>query len=184
MARATLFVLIMVATGLLVYLLAAPHFLAPGTSPTVPTATPTSIAGTPGDSANAGSSLAPDASNPSGNSVSNSPRIEVPRSNAQREHDDLEAKRGPFYDWIRKNMKDVLVGWEPSASDPATLDLYLGRDDPSRIPWLMQNLVTVYAHQYGFDHVRFFLPTNTSDHWRLDSESSFDDTGTWNTFRK
>src|SRR5437016_6199106 len=123
MAKALVIIIVAVIVGSLVYLAAAPRLLHSGASNP--------------QSADAGaqrpSQPIVDPHNPSAPSgaVDNSPPVGVPQSSEQKQQADLEAKRGPFYTWIRTHMRKYLVGWQPNPADPACLDLYLARSDPS-----------------------------------------------------
>ena len=190
MGKAALFVLIAAAAGLLVYLLAAPKFVHPHVPVTPPEqgAAPPPIAPIPSSSGAPGVGPKPPDSNVynGSNNVDTASRIEAPKTNEERTRLDLETRRGPFYDWIRTNMQKLLVGWEPSKADPATLDLYLARTNSADIDICMNQLVMPYATHYGFNHVRFNVPNPTSDvdRWRVDSEASPDSAGTWRLYRK
>ncbi len=182
MGRAFVLALVMLASGLLLYWLLAPRFLTPATPSGPQVAPPTADASIPGGTSPnvpGGSTTTP------GTSVNTAPAVETPRSPAQRSSDDREAKRGPFYGWIRENFSKVLVGWQPDPRDPATLELYTANDDPQLSTQLLASLVQPYAAHYGFNHVMFYLPNSSSnvDHFRLDAEATFAN-NTWQLFRK
>jgi hypothetical protein len=191
MAKATLFLLIAVAAGLLVYLLVAPKFARDASSShgmqlqsdqppqqALPS-NPDSNSDRPSSSKHAGSAA---------ENVDNAPSIDVPLSNERRSQQDLEARRGPLYDWIRTNIQMLLVGWQPSTSDEATLNLYMANADSADadITVCFTKLVQPYATKYGFNHVTFLVrnPPSESDPWRLDSEATSDANGAWHLYKK
>lgn len=189
MGRAIALVLVTLAAGLLLYWLLAPRFLSSAGSsaspappaPPSPSSGPTS---TP-PKANVSTSGSGVSAPAVGNDVNTAPAVEAPRSGPQRETEDREAKRGPFYHWIRENMKDALVGWQPSAHDPATLELYAVRDDPQLVSYLLTAVVQPHALHYGFNHVYIYVPNppDNVEHYRLDSEVQYEN-GVWRLFKK
>ncbi len=192
MAKATLFILIAVAAGLLVYLLASPKFTHVDSSRVQQQQgnTATSTETQPlGDSHL--SAEAPQArlhSDSADVTVDTAPTIDVPLTSEQRSQENLELRRSPLYEWIRSNTLGILVGWQPSSADPATLDLYMSRADSyaSQMSLCMDNLVAHYATKYGFNHVRFFAPNPPTDidQWHVDSEATPDANGKWNLYKK
>jgi hypothetical protein len=192
MAKATLFLLIAAAAGLLVYLLAAPRLSHVDLRSQIPL-TNRSIGSTPETAPKPSPSSKSEVARGSthadstADTVDTAPAIDVPLTNAQRSQKDLEARRGPLYDWVRTNMHEILVGWQPASTDPATLDLYMARESYSAdISLCMNNLVEPYATRYGFSHVQFFVPNPPTDAapWRLDSEATPDANGNWHLYKK
>jgi hypothetical protein len=188
MAKATLFILIAVAAGLIVYFLAAPRFVH-GNSGNRQEQQRTSQK-QPGSLSRVLSSpeILPTSTHDSSSSVDTAPQIDVPLTSEQRTKQDLEARRGPLYAWIRANMAETLVGWEPANAEPATLDLFLARTD-SATPVMsscMEKLINPYATRFGFNHIRFYLPSpaNSIDPWHIDSEATPDENGTWHLYKK
>jgi len=172
------FLLVFVGVGLLCYYLAAPRMLSPASGPgtTVPppapdpgTAPPTVPASTP--------SAAP---------TLPVTRIAPPRSASQREADDIEARRAPYYQWLHATLGDVLTAQQASSSDQATLDLYTSRSDSTLVLFLLGRAVQPYADRYGFNHVRFFMPNpaGSVERYRFAAEASPASDGTWNAFEK
>lgn len=190
MARAALFVLIATAAGLAIYLLFAPRFVHSGSDRNAATSnqsnTTTPPSGQPPDFSNSSQQGDLNKSGAGSNSPGSESGIDVPRTGEQRAHDDLEARRAPLYEWIRANMRSYLVGWQPSAADPATLDLYLARSAAADVSVCMDKLVSPYATHYGFSHVHFYVPNtaNEAEHWRVDSEAFPDTDGSWHEYRK
>jgi len=189
--RGILLVLVTLASGLLLYLLLAPRFLSsPGPTASNGGGTPPPINAS---SASASGASGANASAPPGNgtpappaaNVESAPAVVTPRSSQQRETDDRESKRSPFYRWIRENMKDALVGWQASSQDPATLELYSARDDPDVVTQLLASVVQPYAAHYGFNHVLFYVPNpaGSIEHYRLSAEAQYED-GVWKLFAK
>ena len=187
MGKAIGLLLVAVVSGTLLYFLLrsgrSRPLDTPGSRPPAPVSTSQAL---PMDAA----SLAPHPSEthatPPETDVSSAPPISPPRSPEESAAADLEAKRGPFYAWIRKEMSALLAAWQPSSGHPATLELYATQNDPSVVLTLQQQLVAPYAARYGFDHVLFYLlnPPGSLERYRLDSEASLDSNGSWNLIRK
>lgn len=176
MGRSIGLFLVAVAAGLLVYWLAAPHFLAPPQ----PSLSGNQSAPTP-------LSTQPSASNaPQSTGVGSSPPISAPLTPQQQAADTLEAKRAPYYDWARSQAGNTISDLRPADDDGAVLQIYVAQDDPQLVMPLIQSIVTPYAYHYGFRHVRIFLPnpTDASERYRLYAEANADDDGTWHTFLK
>jgi len=186
--KAALFILTALAAGLIVYILVAPrvsHHSTPENLPQQSTKSggasePMSGAKQPAADGLVSSSVAPN------NESNSTPSIRVPRTNEQKQQDDVEARRGPLYDLIRSRMTSLLVGWRPAPSDRATFDLYMARDSAEDLNFVMNNLVQPYASRYGFSHVRFYVPNlpDSVEHWRNDSEADPDSEGIWRLIRK
>lgn len=180
LGQAVVFLVVFVGVAALLYKIAAPHVLPPVTSNSSDSVSPPAVSNpvTPPSPSAAVASVAPTAP-PSG-------RIAAPRSAAQRESDDIEARRAPYYQWLRTNYGDVLAAEQPNSSDTATLDLYTRRADPSLTLWLVAHAVQPYADQYGFNHVRFFAPNPPTEveRYRFAAEASPDRDGQWHAFEK
>ena len=169
------FLLVFVGVGLLCYYLAAPHVLPPASGPgaSVPPPAPETTT-LPTPSPNSASPALP------------TTRISPPRSATQREADDIEARRAPYYQWLHATFGDVLTAQQSSSSDQATLDLYTNRSDSTLVLSLLSRAVQPYADRYGFNHVRFFMPNpaGSVEHYRFAAEASPASSGTWNAFEK
>ncbi len=165
--------LIALVSGLLLYLFAAPHFLASPLTPPSPSVPPSA-----GVSPSAPASEAVP-------TLSGGP-IAPPRNSQQREAESIEARRAPYYRWLREKFGDVLADEQPNPSDAATLDLTTSRYDVRFPLYLVAQAVQPYADQYGFDHVRIFQPNpaGSVERYRFDSEASPDRNGAWHTFAK
>ncbi|MCW3054667.1 MAG: hypothetical protein JWN14_3837 [Chthonomonadales bacterium] len=173
------FLLVFVGVGLLCFYLAAPHILPPtsGQGTSVPPPAP--------DPTTAPSPTAPTFT-PSSAPTLPTTRIAPPRSATQRESDDIEARRAPYYQWLHSTFGDVLTAQQASSSDQATLDLYTSRSDSTLVLSLLGRAIQPYADRYGFNHVRFFMPNpaGSVERYRFAAEASPASDGTWNAFEK
>jgi hypothetical protein len=174
LGQTVVFLLVFFGVGLLCYFLAAPHILPPATGPSASvTPPPTETTPTPTASTDASPRLpaAP---------------IAPPRSASQRESDDIEARRAPYYQWLHTKFGDTLTAQQSSSSDQATLDLYTNRSDSRLVLYLLGQGVQPYADRYGFNHVRFFMPNpaGSVEHYRFAAEASPDPNGSWRAFEK
>jgi hypothetical protein len=164
---------VFVGTALLLYFVAAPHFLPPAVAPTTPVLPPVSEV------------HSPDVIDPGSPAFPHGP-IAAPRSAPQREADDLEARRAPYYRWLHTKFGDALSAQQASSADAATLDLYTTRSDSSLVLFLLGQAVQPYADRYGFNHVRFFQPNPPGEieRYRFDAEASPSSDGSWKAFTK
>lgn len=114
------------------------------------------------------------------------PPVTVPLSRQQETNKRIESERSPLYNYIRSHFTDLLVGWEPSASDPATLDLYATRATPIELNRLLTALIQPYASKFGFNHVRIFTASDSSESqsWALQAEATPDSDSNWHAFAK
>lgn len=112
--------------------------------------------------------------------------IEPPRSPQQREQDDLEAKRGPFYAALHQNGETLLAAFQPASDDPATLELYAVQNNNQTALQLLSLASRADAFHYGFRHIRIFLPNppESVERYRLEAEATPDANGAWQAFRK
>ncbi len=114
------------------------------------------------------------------------PPVTVPLTRQQETNKRIEAERSPLYNYIRSHFTDLLVGWEPSPSDPATLDLYATRATPTELNRLLTALIQPYASKFGFNHVRIFTASESSESqaWALQAEATPDSDSNWHAFAK
>jgi hypothetical protein len=182
MGRALALLLVAVGTGLLVYWLAAPHFLKPDRAALAPPAWRSPETATPAPPETPAS---PTTAPPQQNSAPPAP-LEAPRSTEQKERDDLEAQRAPFYARLRQELGAYLVSARPADPDRATLELYAAADDAQVVPLLLRQGVQPDAYRYGFRRVYFYLPNRPGEveRYRLDTEATCDASGAWHAFRK
>ena len=171
LGQAVVFLCVFVGVAALLLLVAAPH-LSPSSSAPPPVAPPE-----PDSSPVRASAASP--------ALSTAP-IAPPRTAAQRESDDLEARRAPYYRWLHEKFGDVLSAQQASASDAATLDLTLTRADSTLVLSLLGQAVQPYADRYGFNHVRFFMPNAPGEveRYRFAAEASPSPDGSWKAFEK
>lgn len=164
--------LVVMATGLIVYRLAAPRLLTPSPLPpaAVPAGTPVTAATVPTES----SSEPPKA-------------IEPPRTTQQQQRYELEIQRAPFYRQLQDLLGPLLADARPNTDDGAVLELYAAQDNSGQTTdTLLSAAAQADAYHYGFRHIRFFLPNSAGnlDRYRLDAEASPDSQGGWQAFRK
>lgn len=170
------FLLVFAGVAALLYFVAAPKVLPPAPAANAPLAPPTATVSKPVSERSVVSTDAP----------ASDTRIAPPRSAAQREADDIEARRAPYYQWLHSKFGNVLVAQQPNPSDTATLDLYTSRSDRSLILPLVAQAVQPYADQYGFNHVRIFQPNPPTEveRYRFAAEANPDRNGKWSAFEK
>jgi hypothetical protein len=112
--------------------------------------------------------------------------LKVPLTPEQKQVQDLEASRGPFYDLIRKEYGQMLSGFEPDKGDRAVLCLYLKSRTQGDVDMLTERLIKPNAYQYGFTHVRFYAQDDASGYskWAVDSEADYGTDSVWRLVRK
>ena len=174
LGQALVFLLVFVGVGLGCSFLLIPHVAPPVSGPNAPVQPPPSET-TPTPTSSREDSPAPPAA-----------RIAPPRNATQREADDIEARRAPYYRWLHSQFGDTLAGEQSNSSDQATLDLYTNRSDSSLVLTLLGQAVQPYADQYGFNHVRFFMPNppGSVEQYRFAAEASPSPDGSWKAFEK
>ena len=169
---ALLFVLTSAAVSLGVYI-----YLSGKRTPPVPTVVPPA-------SRQPSATNPPDVETPA--STSAGQPLKVPISPEQKQVQDLEASRGPFYDLIRKEYGQMLSGFEPDKGDRAVLCLYMRSRTQGDVDLLTERLVKPNAFQYGFTHVRFYAQDDASGYskWAVDSEADYGTDSVWRLVRK
>ncbi len=117
---------------------------------------------------------------------SHSADIPAPRTDKQKERDDLESRRTAFYKQVRTQAGEAVDSLQPKDEDLATLDVRFANDDPQNTTPLVDLIVKAGAYQNGFRHIRCFVPTpaGTLERKRLEAEANADDSGHWFIFRK
>lgn len=80
----------------------------------------------------------------------------------------------------------LIAGFHLAKQEPATLDIYLARNDFRLVPVLMHEAIAPFAGRYGFQKARFYLPSPPEevDRYRLEAEATLGSDGQWRTFRK
>ena len=161
---------VFIGVALILWLAAAPRLLPPAATPIAPVLPPN-----PEPISAPNTSLA----------LPNAP-IATPRTASQREADDIEVRRAPYYRWLHSKFGGVLSAQQSSPTDAATLDLYTTQADPSLVLSLLGQAVQPYADRYGFNHVRFFMPNapGSVERYRLAAEASPSADGSWKAFEK
>ncbi len=112
--------------------------------------------------------------------------IPAPRTDKQRERDDLESRRTAFYKQVRTQAGKAVESLQPKDEDLATLDVRFANDDPQNTTPLVDLIVKAGAYQNGFRRIRCFVPTpvGTLDRKRLEAEANADDSGHWFIIRE
>lgn len=171
LGQTVVFLFVFVAVALLCLFVAAPHVRP--SNPAVSASAPLPSVSEPANPFNTSPAL-PDAA------------ISVPRTASQREADGIEARRAPYYRWLRAKFGDVLSAQQAGSADAATLDLTMNRADPSLVLALLGQAVQPYAARYGFSHVRFFQPNPPGDleRYRFAAEAAPGPDGSWRAFEK
>ena len=173
--------LIVIASGLLIYWIVGPVLLPTASQLPSQTASPThvpAVTGSP-EVADPGSG-APNAT------VSPLAPLAPPRTPQQQATDELEARRAPYYEWIRRVAGDRVSDVTVADDDRATLVLTARADTPDMVTSLAHDVVYPYAFQYGFRHVRFYVPNapGSVERYRFDAEANCDKANHWNVFKK
>lgn len=111
--------------------------------------------------------------------------LDVPAPPGQREREELDLKRVPFYRILRERHSDTVLRFGVTG-DADTLDLVISGDDQRIIDSVLQDAVAPNAAQYGFREVRFFVrsPAGSIDPLTAVAESTRGDDGRWTTWRK
>src|SRR5262249_17878154 len=118
--------------------------------------------------------------------IANDTNLAPPRTPEQRANDDLEAKRAPYYRWVREQAAGLVSDVRPADDDGSALVIYTTSDTPDIVSTLASDVIAPAAFQYGFRHVRFFVPNppGSVSQYRYDAESNADPDGSWHTFHK
>lgn len=111
--------------------------------------------------------------------------LQAPLSAEERRREELGQKRLPYYRFLRQHFSDAIERFAVTEALD-TLDLVIARDDEETLSGLVQNAVAPSAYQYGFRKVRFYVrnPIGSVEPFRLIAETTRDESGRWNTFRK
>lgn len=111
--------------------------------------------------------------------------IEAPLSRQEEIRQEFSEKRMPFYRRLRERYPDLIQHFGVTDSLD-TLDLVVSKADDQTIQSILADAIGPDARQYGFRKVRFYVanPPGSIDPLNLVAESSHDDAGRWNTFRK
>jgi hypothetical protein len=184
MGKALGLLLIVVASGLFIYWFVMPLFIVPVARPAPAVQTANAVAAQP-DAAN----LSPSAATKP--TVGRQPVPDVtslppPRTPEQKAQDDLEAKRAPYYRWLRDQAGDRINDVRLADDDRSALILYTSIDSPEIVTALVRDVVLPAAYKYGFRQVRFFVPNPAGNvsQYRYYAESTADADGNWHTFLK
>ena len=170
LGQTVVFLFAFVGVALVLFRAAAPRLLPPAAAPIAPVLPP-----------NLEPVFAPNTSPALPN-----PLIAPPQTASQREADDIEVRRAPYYRWLHSKFGDVLSAQQSSSADAATLDLYTTQADPSLVLSLLGQAGQPYADQYGFNHVRFFMPNapGSVERYRFAAEASPSADRRWKAFEK
>ena len=112
-------------------------------------------------------------------------RINAPKTREEELREELARKRVPFFRYLRQNFADQ-IDHSSVLDDYDTLDLVVKKTDDQTLTALLQNAVAPSAREYGFRRVRWYVrnPVGSADAFTIVAESSYDEGGRWNTFRK
>lgn len=177
MGRALLVLMVAIGTALVVFWLAAPRLLSTKDVDSPAHSQEILRPESPPAPAATAAAAEPDAST--------EPGIAPPLTREEREYADIEARRAPFYDSLRRNYSFITV-LRPAPGDQTTIEVYLNQTDTQLVPTLVYDAIAPYAKRYGFRRARFYMPNppGSVERYRLDSEATQDSGGGWNTFRK
>jgi len=174
--------LIAIASALLIYWIVVPS-LVPTLNRQMPQAS--APAGVPGQSPASSLPGIPQSNIPAAEPSAQT-SLAPPRTPEQQAVDDLEAKRKPYYDWVWHTAGGLVAEVAPADDDRSTLVIYTRQDTPDIVTTLARDVVFPYAFQYGFRHIRFFIPNppDMVERYRFDSEANRGDDNKWNLFKK
>ena len=194
LARALVFILVALATGVLIYWLVQKNSVSsqPASPPSfsksrtldpqiqTPDPQPPTVQRQSPDSQSS-----PPNRTPSVPIIPPAAGIPAPRTDKQKERDDLESRRAAFYNQVRTQAGEAVDSLQPKDEDLATLDVRFASDDPKKTTPLVDLIVKAGAYQNGFRHIRCFVPTpaGTLERKRLEAEANADDSGHWFIFR-
>lgn len=179
MAKSLILLGVALCAGVIVYLFL--HSSAPAPSP------PRSAASSSADSPQLdGGGNDAEAHLPTAHARDTGGPIAAPVSREQREHELLEARRGPLYAAIRQAAGAALTEVRPAEEDGATLELFASAESGVNMTALVDTAIQANAADYGFRHLRIYLPNSPTsvEKYRLDSEAHVGPDGNWQTFRK
>jgi hypothetical protein len=111
--------------------------------------------------------------------------ITAPKSREEELREELAQKRIPFFRFLRENYGDQIENFSV-LDDYDTLDLVVKRSDDPSLTHILQNAVAPTAKEYGFRRVRWYVKNRLGslEPFSIVAESSYDEGGRWNTFRK
>lgn len=111
--------------------------------------------------------------------------IGAPLTREQEVRQQFAAKRIPFFRFLKENYGNVVIHFAVT-DDVDTLDLAVTSADDQTLKTIVENAVSPTAKQYGFRRIRFYTlnPQGSVEPATLVAESTYDDAGHWNTFRK
>lgn len=111
--------------------------------------------------------------------------LNAPKTREEQLRQDLAQKRVPFFKYLRQNFSDQIDHFSV-LDDYDTLDLVVNKSDDQTISTLLQNAIGPSAREYGFRRVRWYTKNavGSIEPYTIVAESSYDEGGRWNTFRK
>lgn len=137
-----------------------------------------------------GATVAPSATpTESGQDSGQAPRpsqpLDAPLSREDEVRQQFAAKRIPFFRYLHDNWGGVVTHFAVT-EEIDTLDLVVSKTDDETLRQVVENAVSPTAKEYGFRRIRFYK-LNSPESVKaatLIAESTYDDAGHWNTFRK
>jgi hypothetical protein len=111
--------------------------------------------------------------------------LNAPLTKEEETREEFARKRLPFYKFLRDNYSQIIKNFAVTDSLD-TLDVEVTKSDDETLANIISNAVSPTAKQYGFRKVRFYVPNppNSPQPVTLIAESTYDDAGRWNTFKK
>jgi hypothetical protein len=111
--------------------------------------------------------------------------LEPPLTAEEEVRREFARRRLPFYRYLREGYGDIVTHFAVTERID-TLDLVVARDDDATLKRLVAEAVAPSAELYGFRKVRFYRanPPRSVEPLTLVAESTYDEAGRWNTFRK
>lgn len=111
--------------------------------------------------------------------------LNTPQTKEEEVREEYARRRLPYYKFLKDNYSDIVKNFAVT-ENLDTLDLEVTKTDDETLANIISNAVSPTAKQYGFRKVRFYVPnpSNSVQPVTLVAESTYDDAGRWNTFKK
>lgn len=109
--------------------------------------------------------------------------LEAPRTREEEIRRRFTQEREPFFRFLRERCPSTVSAFE-EGEQIDTLDLTLAGEGADVLQAVMDQVVIPYGREYGFRHVRFFVPSppGSPDPRKLIAEASCSDDGKWALF--
>ncbi len=111
--------------------------------------------------------------------------LEPPETREEEVRRRFTQERQPLFRFMRERFGSIIVGCA-EGEDVDTLDVTLTRNDADTLQTVMTGVVLPYGREYGFRHVRFYIPSPPSspDPRTLIAEAALSEQGRWTLFPK